>query len=109
MRAGQRFAGRVALVTGGASGIGFASARRLAAEGARVVIADVDAEAGERVAAENEPISFIACDVTSAADVESLIARIVVVGQGYVGLPVGGRCGPASGDFRSGGGDGGHR
>ncbi len=77
MSAGHRFAGRVALVTGGASGIGYASARRLTAEGARVVIADVDAAAGERVAAENEPISFIACDVTSAADVELLIERIV--------------------------------
>ena len=47
----QRLAGRVAVVTGGASGIGLASARRLAAEGARVVLADIAAEASEAVAA----------------------------------------------------------
>jgi meso-butanediol dehydrogenase / (S,S)-butanediol dehydrogenase / diacetyl reductase len=45
-----RFAGRVAIVTGGASGIGAATAAAFAAEGARVVVADVDREGGRRVA-----------------------------------------------------------
>ena len=45
-RPSSRLAGRIAVITGGGSGIGLASARRLAAEGARVVIADLDADTG---------------------------------------------------------------
>jgi NAD(P)-dependent dehydrogenase (short-subunit alcohol dehydrogenase family) len=48
MERGQRLAGQVAIVTGGAWGIGGATARRLAEEGASVLIADVDGEAAER-------------------------------------------------------------
>ena len=73
----RRFEGRVALVTGGASGIGQATAARLAAEGAAVVVADLDAEAGERTAAEYEGVSFIQTDVSDSAAVESLVATIV--------------------------------
>jgi NAD(P)-dependent dehydrogenase (short-subunit alcohol dehydrogenase family) len=43
----DRLNGRVAVVTGGASGIGLASVRRLASEGARVVVADLNSEAGK--------------------------------------------------------------
>jgi NAD(P)-dependent dehydrogenase (short-subunit alcohol dehydrogenase family) len=42
----HRLSGRVAVVTGGAGGIGLASVRRLASEGARVVVADLDQDAG---------------------------------------------------------------
>lgn len=73
----RRFEGRVALVTGGASGIGQATAARLAAEGAAVVVADLDAEAGERTAAEYAGVSFIQTDVSDSAAVESLVATIV--------------------------------
>ena len=50
-----RFDGKVALITGGASGIGAATARRFAAEGARLVLADVNAEGLSAVAKEIDP------------------------------------------------------
>ena len=75
MTAVGRLAGKVAVVTGGASGIGFATARRFAAEGARVVIGDID---GDRLsAAESELGESVAgqrCDVCAEDDVEALMA-----------------------------------
>jgi NAD(P)-dependent dehydrogenase (short-subunit alcohol dehydrogenase family) len=72
----QRLDGRVAVVTGGGSGIGLASVRRLAAEGATVVVADLDEETG-RAAAEEAGGRFVRTDVTSAEDVEALFASTV--------------------------------
>jgi NAD(P)-dependent dehydrogenase (short-subunit alcohol dehydrogenase family) len=75
----RRFEGRVVAVTGAASGIGEACARRFAAEGAGVAIADVDEERGRDVAASigSERALFVRCDVASSADWQNL--REVVV------------------------------
>jgi len=67
-----RFAGRGAIVTGGASRLGAAVAAALAAEGARVIVADVDAAGAERVAAEIGGRAMRA-DVTSAADAAAVV------------------------------------
>jgi NAD(P)-dependent dehydrogenase (short-subunit alcohol dehydrogenase family) len=68
-----RVAGRVAVVTGGCSGIGLASVRRLAAEGATVVIGDVDSEHGPEVAAKVGGL-FRCTDVTNSDEVRELFA-----------------------------------
>ncbi len=67
----QRLQDRVAVITGGASGIGLASARRLAAEGASVVVADLDPQAG-KAAAEEIGGLFVQVDVTSDDDVRRM-------------------------------------
>ncbi len=67
----QRLQDRVAVVTGAGSGIGLATARRLAAEGARVAVADLDGQAGKAAADEIDGL-FIQADVTSADDVAAM-------------------------------------
>ena len=72
----QRLHERVAVVTGAGSGIGLASARRLAAEGATVVAVDTDGETGKAAADEVGGL-FIQADVTSEDDVAGLYQEVV--------------------------------
>ncbi|MEW6271258.1 MAG: glucose 1-dehydrogenase [Thermodesulfobacteriota bacterium] len=81
-------AGRVAIVTGGASGLGEAAAARLAREGAHVLVADVDAAGAERVAAAiaagGGSARAVAADVTRAADVAALVRAAEAAGGLHV-------------------------
>ena len=77
----MRLKDQVAVVTGAASGIGLACARRFAAEGARVVLADVNTAAGEEAAealqASGADALFVTCDVGDKAQVDALIDSAV--------------------------------
>lgn len=72
----QRLQDRVAVITGASGGIGAASARRMAAEGARLVLADTDADAGRALADELDGL-FVQVDVTSPEDNERMYALAV--------------------------------
>ena len=71
----QRLQDRVAVITGAGSGIGLASARRMAAEGARIVAVDIDESAGQAAAAETGG-TFIAADVAVEDDVRQLFDQV---------------------------------
>jgi NAD(P)-dependent dehydrogenase (short-subunit alcohol dehydrogenase family) len=72
----ERFKDRVVVVTGAASGIGAATSRRLASEGATVVVVDTNTETGPALAAELDGL-YVEADVTSEADNERLYATAV--------------------------------
>ena len=82
-------AGRRAIVTGAASGIGRATAELLASEGARVLLADIDAARGEAAAGSIRDGGgdgrFIRCDVTSEADCQAVVAE---AGRAFGGLDI---------------------
>ncbi|BBZ22947.1 3-oxoacyl-[acyl-carrier-protein] reductase [Mycolicibacter hiberniae] len=71
--------GRTAVITGGAQGLGFAIAQRFVAEGARVVLGDLNLEATEAAAARLGPDAAVAVrtDVTDSAEVDALVATAV--------------------------------
>jgi NAD(P)-dependent dehydrogenase (short-subunit alcohol dehydrogenase family) len=99
----EDLAGKVAVITGGASGIGLAMARRFAAEGMRLVLADIErpvlASAGEELAATGAEVLTVPTDVSVAADVAALAATTLEhfgdahlvcnnAGVGSRGLPI---------------------
>jgi NAD(P)-dependent dehydrogenase (short-subunit alcohol dehydrogenase family) len=69
----------VFIITGGASGLGAATARMLVAQGGKVVLADVQAETGQALAAELGG-EFVKCDVTSEADGQAVVAAALAHG-----------------------------
>jgi NAD(P)-dependent dehydrogenase (short-subunit alcohol dehydrogenase family) len=68
--------GKVAVVTGAARGIGRAIAQRYVAEGARVAIADVDAVAAEKTAADMDGAEAFACDVSDLASARAMVEQV---------------------------------
>ncbi|MGP1614466.1 MAG: 3-hydroxyacyl-CoA dehydrogenase [Pollutimonas bauzanensis] len=70
---------KVFIITGGASGLGAGTARMLVAEGAKVVLADVQDEAGEQLAAELGQ-AYVHCDVTQEADGQAVVAAALKAG-----------------------------
>jgi NAD(P)-dependent dehydrogenase (short-subunit alcohol dehydrogenase family) len=86
----MRLQDRVIVVTGAAQGIGEAYAKALAAEGARVVVADINQESGEQVAkqikADGGSAIFVACDVSSAESAQALVATVDAEWGGIDGL-----------------------
>jgi NAD(P)-dependent dehydrogenase (short-subunit alcohol dehydrogenase family) len=71
-----RLQDRTAIVTGGVGGIGLATGRRFAEEGAKVVVVDLDDEKGAAVAAELGGL-YVRCDVTDPAQVDAMVARTI--------------------------------
>lgn len=76
----QRFQDRTVVVTGGGGGIGGASCRRFAAEGARVGVLDLNPEAAEKVAAqirsEGGRAQAFQCDITDRTSVDAAVAAV---------------------------------
>lgn len=101
---GGRLEGKVAVITGGAGGIGFATARRFLNEGAAVLIGDYNVQAGEAALASLEVegftgrVGFMRVDVSHEADVEALMAEAVSAHGGldvvFNNAGIGGAIGP---------------
>ena len=68
---------KVTIITGAARGIGLACAERFHAEGAKLVLADIDDEAGKAAAARFAGAVYVHCDVGSVADVNALVAAVI--------------------------------
>ncbi len=77
----DRLKGKIALITGGSSGIGRAAAQLFSQEGAKVVIADINVEGGEETVRSITDLGgeahFVRTDVSKSAEVEALIKKII--------------------------------
>ena len=99
-----RLAGKVAIVTGGASGMGRATVMRFLADGAKVVVADLNEANGAETLAvakangHGDAIAFVHCDVAKESDVAALVAeaekRFGRLDIAYLNAGVGGAFGP---------------
>jgi len=76
----MEIAGKVFIVTGGASGLGEGTARMFAANGGKVVIADLQVDKGEALSKELQ-CSFVKCDVSQEADGQAVVAKAVAMGK----------------------------
>ena len=76
----MHIAGKVFIVTGGASGLGEGTVRMLVREGAQVVVADVQDDKGQALASELGG-AFVHCDVTQEADAQAAVAKAVSIGK----------------------------
>ncbi|XP_030458018.1 short-chain dehydrogenase reductase 3b-like [Syzygium oleosum] len=87
-RASNKLDGKVAIVTGGASGIGEETVRRLATHGAYVVIADIQDEKGRDLAASigSHQCTYIHCDVTDEQQVKSLVESTLLQSNGRLDI-----------------------
>ena len=90
----MEIAGKVFIVTGGASGLGEGTVRMLAANDAKVVIADLQADKGEALAQEVRG-AFVRCDVSQEPDAQAVVARALALGK-LMGLVNCAGIGPAS-------------
>src|SRR6185295_16399644 len=108
MMAGQELTGKVAIVTGGATGLGRATVERFVEEGARVVVADVDVARGEELANRlGAAAAFTRTDVADANEVQALVdfavARFgglhVLFNNAGIAEPIGGFLDAALTDF----------
>src|SRR3546814_12470793 len=86
---GNRLQGKVAVITGGASGIGGATARLFVAEGAKVIVADrqkpVDGDLAALIASSPDNVKFVKTDVTREEEVRAAGAAAVRSGERRVG------------------------
>ena len=73
----MRLSGKTAIVTGGAGGIGRGITRAFVAEGARVLVVDINDEAGEALAAElGDAVRYLNSDISVEANAEKIVAAV---------------------------------